>query len=143
MCYGMGMKLIAIATLALLLGGACGRKEPQEAPTGGAATPAAPGAPVIDEGRVAAKEIFATRCAMCHGPSGRGDGAAATALSVKPRNYTDKAWQASVTDEELRKIILLGGQAVGKSPMMPGQSDLQDKPAVVDALVAMIREFGK
>jgi len=90
-----------------------------------------------------AATTFKTVCASCHGESGKGDGLAAASLDPKPRNYTDKAWQASVTDEALKKIILEGGAAVGKSPLMPSQPQLKAKPAVVDELVKMIRAFGK
>ena len=86
---------------------------------------------------------FQSMCATCHGENGKGDGPAAPNLSVKPRDYTDPAWQASVTDDQLKQIILLGGQKVGKSPLMPGNSDLKDKPEVLDGLVAIIRGFGK
>jgi mono/diheme cytochrome c family protein len=91
----------------------------------------------------AAKEIFDARCSACHGTSGRGDGPGAAALNPKPRNYTDKAWQSSVTDEQIKKTILLGGAAVGKSPIMPASPDLDSKPEVVDGLVAIVRGFGK
>lgn len=90
-----------------------------------------------------AKELFAQRCASCHGAAGRGDGVAAAAMTPKPRNYSDAAWQKSVTDEQLRKTIVLGGAAVGKSPTMPGNPDLEGKTEDVDNLVALIREFGK
>jgi hypothetical protein len=36
-----------------------------------------------------------------------------------------------------------GGAAVGRSPAMVGNPDLADKPDVVSALRAMVREFGK
>ena len=90
----------------------------------------------------AAKEIFDQRCAACHGTSGKGDGPGAAALNPKPRNYTDKAWQGSVTDEQIKKTILLGGAAVGKSPVMPASPDLDEKPEVVDGLVKIVRQFG-
>lgn len=90
----------------------------------------------------AAKEVFDTRCSACHGTSGKGDGPGAAALSPKPRNYTDKTWQASVTDEQIKKTILLGGAAVGKSPIMPASPDLDSKPEVVDGLVKIVRGFG-
>ncbi len=90
-----------------------------------------------------ATEMFATVCAMCHGPTGQGDGQAAAALNPKPRNYTDAAWQASVTDDQIRQTILLGGQGTGKSAMMPGQPQLKDEPEVLDGLVKIIRSFGK
>ncbi|HEY3801828.1 MAG TPA: cytochrome c [Kofleriaceae bacterium] len=90
-----------------------------------------------------AQEMFATVCAMCHGPTGQGDGQAAASLNPKPRNYTDAKWQASVTDDQIRQTILQGGQAMGKSPMMPGQPQLKNEPAVLDELVKIIRGFGK
>src|SRR5512139_1799045 len=54
------------------------------------------------------QQMFMTVCATCHGADGTGTGPAAETLNPKPRNYTDAAWQASVTDDDLRKIILLG-----------------------------------
>lgn len=105
--------------------------------TAGAA--AGGGSPAEQEARA----LFEGTCAICHGATGAGDGAASANLNPKPRNYTDKAWQASVTDDDLRNIILQGGAAVGKSPTMPGQPQLKDKPEVVSALVAIIRGFGK
>ncbi len=68
---------------------------------------------------------------------------ASASLNPKPRNYNDKAWQAATKDEEISKAILEGGAAVGKSPLMPPNADLKDKPEVVRALVAKVRSFGK
>ena len=90
-----------------------------------------------------AQQMFGTMCATCHGADGTGNGPAAEALSVKPRNYTDAAWQASVTDEELKKTIVLGGQGVRKSPLMPGNPQLKDDPETLDGLVRIIRGFAK
>ncbi len=89
-----------------------------------------------------AKEIFSTRCATCHGPQGKGDGPAGAALNPKPRAFSDPAWQKSVTDEHIEKIIVGGGTAVGKSAMMPPNPDLASKPDVVKALCAHVRELG-
>jgi mono/diheme cytochrome c family protein len=91
--------------------------------------------------RAEADKIFAGRCVTCHGSKGQGDGPGSAALVPKPRNFTDPAWQASVTDDHLTKIIQFGGAAVGKSPTMPGNPDLMSKPEVVQALVAHIREL--
>ena len=98
------------------------------------------GAPAIDQRAVAR---FTSMCATCHGEDGRGDGPAAPNLTVKPRDYTDPKWQASVTDDQIRQIILLGGQKVGKSALMPGNADLKDRPEVLDGLVQIIRGFAK
>jgi cytochrome c5 len=89
-----------------------------------------------------AKTIFATRCTTCHGAEGKGNGPAAITLTPKPRNYTDPAWQKSVTDDHIKEIIVKGGQAVGKSPLMPPNPDLENKPQVVEGLVAIVRSFG-
>lgn len=89
-----------------------------------------------------AKEIFSTRCSTCHGPQGKGDGPAGAALNPKPRNLGDAAWQKSVTDDHIEKIIVGGGTAVGKSAMMPPNPDLASKPDVVKALTAQIRGLG-
>ena len=90
-----------------------------------------------------AQEIFKTRCTMCHGEGGKGDGPAGVALNPKPRDMTDSAWQKSVTDEHIEKIILGGGQAVGKSVLMPANPDLANKPEVIKALRQIVRGFGK
>ncbi len=90
-----------------------------------------------------AERMFATLCVMCHGADGRGTGQAAASLTIKPRDYTDPAWQASVTDDQIREIILKGGAGVNKSPSMPGQPQLADQPEVLNGLVQIIRKFGK
>lgn len=112
-----------------------------------AAAPAAPAAAPAEGGGDAAAEkeaetIFTTRCGPCHGPAGKGDGAAAAALNPKPRDFSDAKWQGEVTDEHLEKIIVGGGVAVGKSPMMPPNGDLASKGAVVTALRKKIRSIG-
>jgi hypothetical protein len=63
-------------------------------------------------------------------------------LTPKPRNYKDAEWQKTVTDDQLKKAILYGGAAVGKSAAMPSQPDLESKPEVLDGLVKIIRSFG-
>jgi mono/diheme cytochrome c family protein len=90
---------------------------------------------------VTADLIFSTRCATCHGQDGKGDGPAAQALNPKPRNYSDPEWQKSVTDAQIKKTIVEGGAAVGKSPLMAPNADLADKPVVLDELVKIVRGF--
>jgi mono/diheme cytochrome c family protein len=87
--------------------------------------------------------VFLQRCVSCHGAAGAGDGVASASLNPKPRNFQDKSWQKSVTDEHIEKIIVSGGAAVGKSPAMPGNPDLQAKADVVRGLRAKIRSLGE
>lgn len=126
--------LILVLTLATA---ACSKKA--SSPT--EETPAAPAGNA--EAEVEANTTFRTLCASCHGMDGTGNGPASAQLNPKPRNYTDKAWQASVTDDQIKKTILFGGAAVGKSPAMPAQPQFKEKPAVVDALVKIVRSFGE
>ena len=141
-----GPGLAALALLAL----ACGEREAPSAP--GATPPAttasgvAPGAPPAATAAAAteeAQQIFATRCATCHGSEGLGNGPGSAALDPKPRNFQDAAWQATVTDDHLEKIVMYGGAAVGRSPSMPGNPDLIAKPEVVRALVAHLRSLAR
>jgi mono/diheme cytochrome c family protein len=91
----------------------------------------------------AAKKVYAARCVVCHGATGKGDGAGAANLTPKPRSFADKDWQKKVTDDAIRTVILKGGLAVGKSPTMPPQADLKAKPEVIAGLVALVRSMGK
>lgn len=98
---------------------------------------------VSPEAMAEAQTQFDSVCSTCHGKTGVGDGPNAGALNPKPRNYTDKAWQAQVDDEYLAKFIVQGGAAMGKSVMMPASPGLANKPEVVQGLVQIIRGFGK
>jgi hypothetical protein len=64
-------------------------------------------------------------------------------MKPKPRNSTDKAWQKSVTDEDIEKVIVAGGMAVGKSPLMPANPGLANKPQKLQDIVAYSRSLGK
>ncbi|GIW43635.1 MAG: hypothetical protein KatS3mg077_0917 [Candidatus Binatia bacterium] len=88
-----------------------------------------------------AKEIWQTRCATCHGAGGKGDGPAGVALNPKPRDLTSEEWQKSVTDDYIEKVIVGGGQAVGKSPLMAANPDLAGKPEVVRGLTKLVRDL--
>ena len=94
-------------------------------------------------GQQQARQLFESLCFTCHGLTGHGDGPGAGALNPKPRSFVDEAWQASVTDEQIKKTIVFGGAAVGKSPMMPAQPQLKGQEGVLDALVAIVRGFQK
>ncbi len=132
--------------LVVALAAGCGKKSDGGSGDPAAAPPAeAPASPGL-HGAAAMREaqnLFKTVCAACHGENGKGDGPASTSLTPKPRDYSDKAWQASVTDEQITQAILMGGAAVGKSPAMPAQPQLKEQPDVVKNMVMIIREFGK
>jgi mono/diheme cytochrome c family protein len=87
-------------------------------------------------------QVWTTRCSLCHGAAGKGDGPASGPLNPKPRDMTDKKWQASVDDAHIEKVIVKGGAAVNLSPMMAANPDLESKPDVVKALRAKVRSLG-
>ena len=90
-----------------------------------------------------ARAIWESRCVNCHGAGGRGDGPAGLAISPPPRDFTDAGWQAEISDGRIRAAILYGGAAAGLNPAMAANPDLRNKPAVTDALVAMVRAFAR
>lgn len=161
-------RIITLLILGMLVAlGGCGKEATQTTQTDNAPAPTAGPAPgantagqagsaagqatgTADNGTPAAgvaseeaKNLYQMRCAICHGQSGKGDGAGAASLDPKPRDYTSKEWQASVTDEDLKKIIVGGGQAVGKSPIMPPNPDLGQKPELLSGIIAIIRGFAQ
>ena len=113
-----GLLVIAATTYALLVG--CGGKSQESStsttesattPTETAAAPT-PNTTVGDTTGEAAMDplvlgnkIYQERCALCHGPEGKGDGPAAAGLNPKPRNHTDGAYMKTRTDDQLLEVI--------------------------------------
>lgn len=89
-----------------------------------------------------AQSYFAQKCALCHGEKGHGDGPGSVGLNPKPRAFSDPAWQASVSNAHIERIIVQGGTAVGKSPSMPPNPDIEDDPQLVADLREIVRGFG-
>ncbi len=57
------------------------------------------------------KKVAEVNCVTCHGPKGKGDGAAAVALNPKPADWTSKKVQAESDGEIFWKI------SNGRGPM--------------------------
>jgi cytochrome c5 len=131
-----GLVLTALSVLAALTSN-CERHEPWPPIP---AVPAGSGT-VRAQAKLEADEYYDSKCLMCHGSRGRGNGPGAGALAVKPRAFSDAAWQQSITDAHLRRVILEGGKAVGLSEDMTPFPDLEAQPRVLSELVAKIRRF--
>ncbi len=84
-------------------------------------------------------EIFQANCAACHGPEGKGDGAAAAALNPKPRNLSDAEYVSTLSNEHLFKVISEGGASVGKSPMMAAWGGILSESDITN-VIAYIRK---
>ncbi len=85
------------------------------------------------------QEVYNTYCALCHGPTGLGDGVGAAALDPKPRDLSSAAILETYTDEFLVNVITNGGMAVGKSPAMPPWGGVVS-PEDIENVVAHIRQ---
>jgi mono/diheme cytochrome c family protein len=80
-----------------------------------------------------AQHLFDSTCAICHGRDGRG-GVPAAEGQPAPRNFCDTAFQASRSDDDLKKAI-----RDGKGPMPPFAPLFDDSQLTL--LVAYIRGF--
>lgn len=88
------------------------------------------------------KTAFDQYCASCHGSTGKGDGPAGAALNPKPKDLSTPGYVKGLKDDYLTKLIKEGGQAVGKSPLMPPWgSALKDED--VKNVIAYVRSLGK
>jgi mono/diheme cytochrome c family protein len=141
----------ALLGAALLL--SCGGSEPtapapapapSPAPTPAPAPEPAPGRAVPSgdlRGDAAnGKTLYGQFCSVCHGATGKGDGPTAATMFPKPRDHTDRAYMATLSDELLYRTIRDGGNGVGKSPLMPAwgsalnDADIRDVIAHLRAL---------
>ena len=87
----------------------------------------------------AGKQLYQQRCSVCHGPDGKSNTPTAQALTPKPRDHTNGAYMNALSNEHLAKVISKGGAAVGKSPLMPPQADLNDQQ--IQDLIVFLRSL--
>ena len=84
------------------------------------------------------KMLYSQTCAPCHGPEGRGDGAAGATLRPAPRDFTAKdGWTNGTRIEDIFKTLDTG---IKGSAMVP-YDDLSKKDRM--ALVHVVQSFGK
>jgi len=106
-------------------------------------TPEGPRGAPTDRPRASGEELYATFCATCHGPEGRGDGPAAPLCRLPPADFTRAEFKVRSTamgalprDQDLRDVILGGAGGDGAMPPF----DILE-PADIDQLVARIKTF--
>jgi mono/diheme cytochrome c family protein len=115
-------------------GATAGTPPATSAPPAGDA-PATPAEPALTGAALGAK-VFSTRCALCHGPDGHGDGPGSKALNPKPRNLHDQAYMSTRTDAQLLEIIHNGKGAMPKWGGVLSEAE-------ITAVLAHVRELGK
>jgi mono/diheme cytochrome c family protein len=88
------------------------------------------------------RELFVHNCTVCHGPFGKGDGPLGLTLAkernIRPRDLTDSTYMATLDDQRIYTVIMLGGGHVHRSAYMPVWA-VTLEPAQVKSLVSYIR----
>jgi cytochrome c oxidase cbb3-type subunit 3 len=87
------------------------------------------------------EETFKFYCSQCHGLTGKGDGPNVTKdFPVSPRDFTNPKEMNKLSDADIKNVILDGGPAVSKSPMMPPWGKTLSG-ADVDGLIKHLRKL--
>ena len=88
-----------------------------------------------DEGQT----IHFEHCAQCHGYDGKAE-VIIMHMDEPPKDQSDPEYMSQLNDQYLYLAICKGGEAVGKSIVMPGWGDMFTDQEIRD-LVAFIRTF--
>ena len=86
----------------------------------------------------AGQKAYQTSCAPCHGAAGKGDGAVAKNLTVKPSDLTDAKWEHGSTDGEIFVNVRDGIGPQMKMKGFKGKVSDQD----IWNIVNYLRSFG-
>ena len=136
------MKIRAFALLGatgLLVTAIACASESRASKADGSAVPAA-SAKVTPAMLERGREVYKANCVACHGESGKGDGPGAGVLKPPPRDHTDRAYMSTLTDQQIKDIIRMGGAIKGK-PLMPSHPQLNGE--TLDALAAYVRSLSE
>jgi len=94
------------------------------------------------------KQVYQTQCAVCHGSSGGGDGAAAYLLSPRPRDFTRGSFKVRSTatgtlptDEDLFRTITEGMPGTAMPPWV--ELPEADRWALVDFVKTLSARFAE
>ena len=86
--------------------------------------------------------LFEHYCANCHGIKGAGDGFNKYTLTKPPQNFTDSAFSLNLSNDELKRVISLGGKGTNGSVLMPGYIKTLSENEI-SFLVDYIRTFSQ
>lgn len=81
------------------------------------------------------KQIYTYRCEICHGESGKGDGATAQAMEPKPTDFSQPEYWSNRTDAFVLQQIRYGSPEV----FMPAFPKIPD--AQLNALLSVLKSF--
>ena len=94
----------------------------------------------LADARSRGQRVFQHYCQICHGEDGKGDGFNAGRLTPPPRDFTDRKFWNSTTDERVHFAVTQGGPSVGKSVLMPAWGHTLSK-AQIDDVIVYVRAF--
>ncbi len=109
-----------------------------------AGVPAFAADPELEKGK--AVYSGAGACFSCHGPEGKGDGAAAAALNPKPRSFSEGVYKFDTdgdgktgTETDIFNIVTSGAAKFGGSALMVPRADLPeaDRKAVAKFVLSL------
>lgn len=86
------------------------------------------------------ERLYASLCASCHGPRGRGSWRA-TLLLIRPGNLADPSRMRALTDQHLLDLIKHGGAPIGQPGMPAFGFHLTD--AEITELAAYVRSLSE
>jgi mono/diheme cytochrome c family protein len=86
------------------------------------------------------KALYKANCVACHGETGKGDGPGAGVLNPKPRDHTNATYMSTLSDDEIGKIIRMGG-AIKNMPQMPSHPQINGQD--LTALVGYVRSLSQ
>ncbi|MDH5326395.1 MAG: c-type cytochrome [Gammaproteobacteria bacterium] len=76
------------------------------------------------------ESVFKTHCVQCHGTKGRGDGPAAKFYTPRPANLS----VSDKNDTYKEMIIRMGGEAMGRSNIMPSWEKMLSDQEIADVI---------
>lgn len=94
------------------------------------------------------KGLFITRCSMCHGLSGKGNGPYIVEQKKKdpkyptPPDFTDEKYVQTLSENEIGDTIYKGGSHAGKSEVMPAWWKSLSKKDIKN-LTAYVKSFAR
>ncbi len=88
----------------------------------------------INANEIDTDAIYAEKCALCHGEDGKGT---ETGIGFGVKDFTDKEWQSSRTDEEFANSITNGNPE--NTNYIPFGSMLSEEE--IKAMASYVRKF--
>ena len=96
----------------------------------------------VAEAQARGRQVYEHYCKICHGAEGRGDGFNSGSLAKQPRDFSNPQFLESSNSERLFSAVSDGGQAVGKSVLMPAWGGTLTERQIQD-VISYLRVFAK